>query len=72
MTNGENVREDRLKKLDILKNAGMDPYPARILRDMSVADYLEQFKKHEEMKDSVTLAGRIMRSEEHTSELQSR
>jgi lysyl-tRNA synthetase class 2 len=60
MTNGENVRADRLKKLNLLKDAGMDPYPARIERDMSVADFLANFKMHEEAGDSHAIAGRIM------------
>ncbi|MEN9582586.1 MAG: lysyl-tRNA synthetase [Candidatus Parcubacteria bacterium] len=60
MTNGESVRADRLKKLDILKVAGVDAYPARIERDVTIAHYLENFKKHEEEKSELAIAGRIM------------
>ena len=60
MSTNESVRADRLKKLQLLKDAGVDPYPARISRDMSVAEYIADFAKHETEKDAVSLAGRIM------------
>lgn len=60
MSTSESVRADRLRKLEILKQAGVDPYPARIERDTTVGAYLENFKKYEGEKESMSLAGRIM------------
>jgi lysyl-tRNA synthetase class 2 len=50
------IRAQRLKKLQILKDAGMEPYPARSERDTSVADFLKHFKEG----NAAVLAGRIM------------
>src|SRR3989344_2989777 len=50
------IRAERLKKLQILKDAGMEPYPARSARDTSVADFLKDFKEG----NTATLAGRVM------------
>jgi lysyl-tRNA synthetase class 2 len=50
------IRAERLKKSDLLKEAGMDAYPAESARDTSVADFFGNF---EEGKPA-TLAGRIM------------
>ncbi len=52
------IRAERLKKLEILKAAGMDPYPAHSARSISNADFLARF---ESMSDKPqTLAGRVM------------
>lgn len=56
MASGEELRAERLKKIDILRQAGMDAYPARSARDTSIADFLAAFG---EGKGAV-LAGRVM------------
>ena len=43
MSTNESVRADRLKKLDLIKSAGMDPYPTRVDRDMTIAQFLADF-----------------------------
>ena len=50
------IRAERLKKLQILRGAGMEPYPARTARDTSVADFSKEFVEG----NKATLAGRIM------------
>ena len=50
------IRAERLKKLELLKEAGMEAYPADTARDTSVADFFGNF---EENKDGI-LAGRVM------------
>ena len=50
------IRAERLKKLELLREAGMDAYPARTDRNSSVADFFGNF---EEGKSAV-LAGRVM------------
>ncbi|HUO50577.1 MAG TPA: lysine--tRNA ligase [Candidatus Paceibacterota bacterium] len=54
------IRENRLKKLELLKEVGMDPYPASTDRDMSISEFLAQFSDIETSKQEHVLAGRIM------------
>jgi len=50
------MREDRLKKIDILKAAGMESYPAHTSRTISIQDYITGFDTAGEQ----TLAGRVL------------
>jgi lysyl-tRNA synthetase class 2 len=54
------IRAERLRKLGILKAAGIDPYPATSSRDFTIADFLVDFDAHENDGNSSTLAGRVM------------
>lgn len=54
------IREDRLKKLDKLRAAGMDPYPITVRQDSTIADFLKDFKGHEGGQRSLAIVGRIM------------
>ncbi|MBI4080135.1 lysine--tRNA ligase, partial [Candidatus Kaiserbacteria bacterium] len=54
------IRAERLKKLEILKKAGMEAYPAASERDTSVAEFLADFEKLEKQGSELTIAGRIM------------
>jgi len=54
------IRAERLKKLEILKEAGMEAYPARTGRDTSIADFLGDFDTLELSQKEVTIAGRVM------------
>ncbi len=70
MSTNESVRADRLKKLDLIKSAGMDPYPTRVDRDMTVAAFLADFANLEsasnpESKKEIAIAGRIMSMRGH-------
>ncbi len=69
MASLEELRAVRLGKLALLREAGMDPYPAKSARDFSLADAVAQFDElsggavaGEENKSGkiVTLAGRVM------------
>ncbi len=53
----EDVRGERLRKLQLLKDAGVDPYPARSARTTSSADFLAMFK---EGGGEEVLAGRVL------------
>lgn len=57
MASLEELRTVRLEKLKMLKEAGMDPYPSSVLRDYSIKEIKDKF---EEIKDSVSIAGRVM------------
>jgi len=54
------IRADRVKKLRILKEAGMEAYPARSSRNTSIADFLEHFEVKEAVDTPSIIAGRVM------------
>jgi len=60
MASLEELKETRLKKLELLKKAGMDPYPAKIPRGRSLADAHKDFASLEKSGEAVSVAGRIM------------
>ncbi len=70
MASLEEIRSARLTKVDILRSKGIDPYPARVPRDFSIAvlkcdfqKYVQQSKKEDTSKKEQVLfsiAGRIM------------
>ena len=55
----EEIYAAKLKKLNALKEAGVDPYPAKVPRDFDIAELKNNFKKYENKK-AVSVAGRIM------------
>ncbi len=57
MASLEEIRATRLEKLEKLKSAGMNPYPAHVSRDYSLADIREKF---DSLKDSLSVTGRVM------------
>ncbi|MEX2054441.1 MAG: amino acid--tRNA ligase-related protein [Candidatus Colwellbacteria bacterium] len=54
------IKKDRLKKLEKLKVAGINPYPARIPRRVEVAKALKDFSKLSSSNKSLYIAGRIL------------
>ena len=50
---------DRLKKLEALKGAGVNPYPAQAKRDLMIADLLADFAKLSEDAKEIHLCGRL-------------
>ena len=54
------IRSERVKKLELLKAAGMEAYPARTARNTSIVDFLADFDANENNGVEVTIAGRIM------------
>lgn len=65
----ETVRAERLAKIARLKDAGMEPYPARSLRTHSVGEFLENHAVLERGAEQATLAGRVMSIREHGGSL---
>ena len=45
MTTLADYREERLKKLEKIKELGIDPYPAKSYRDTKIADILNNFEE---------------------------
>lgn len=60
MSSLEELRTIRLEKLELLKKAGMDPYPVSVPRDHCLADARANFAEYEKSGKVVNLAGRIM------------
>ena len=60
MASGDDIRADRLKKLELLRLAGMEPYPARTDKDTDITEFLADFEKRLEAQTKQPLAGRVM------------
>ena len=60
MASLEEIRNARLSKIELLKKAGIDPYPAKVPRDMSLSDARQKFSEILKSEKSVSLSGRIM------------
>ena len=56
------IRADRLKKIDRLKEAGMDPYPAKAEPTASISQFVSTFAEREAGAQPATLVGRVMAS----------
>ncbi len=56
----EELRTIRLAKLELLKQGGMDPYPAKVPRDFCLADAKSGFEENEKSQKSFSIAGRVM------------
>ncbi len=54
------LRDVRLEKLEQLKTAGMNPFPASVPRDLSLAELKSDFEKLETAGAPLSVAGRIM------------
>lgn len=60
MASIEELKEVRIKKLELLKEKGINPYPATSLRELSLNEVLAQFEELEKSKDKKWVSGRIM------------
>lgn len=60
MASLDEIRNERLKKLEILKEQGINPYPVSSSREMDLSEALSQFTKLSKRKKPLTLAGRVM------------
>lgn len=60
MASLEELRENRIKKLEALRQSGINPYPSKSERNFLIADVLSDFDKLSSENKEVTLAGRLM------------
>ncbi len=60
MASLEELRTTRLHKLELLKKAGMNPFPSKVPRTFCLGDAKKQFADYEKSGKEVSLAGRIM------------
>ena len=54
------IRDARIKKLELLKEKGIDPYPANSLRELSLNEVINNFEDLEKNTQIKWVAGRIM------------
>jgi lysyl-tRNA synthetase, class II len=56
----DDIIEERQRKLALLRERGMDPYPAETARTHTIADVCAEFETLEQAQTTVILAGRAM------------
>jgi lysyl-tRNA synthetase class 2 len=54
------IREERLRKLELLDEAGMEAYPVSTDRDTENADFVDAFEGLEQSGDKTVLGGRVL------------
>ncbi|MSU44880.1 lysine--tRNA ligase [Candidatus Nomurabacteria bacterium] len=60
MSSIDEIRDIRIKKLELLKSKGIDPYPAETKREISLKEAIENFNNLETKKETKWIGGRIM------------
>jgi len=60
MSSFDEIRDARIKKLELLRNKGVNPYPADSKREISLKEAIESFDTLEKNKENKWIAGRIM------------
>ncbi len=65
MSNIEDLRADREKKIARLRELGINPYPSKANATHQVCEVLANFDNLNTTQESVTVAGRIMAMREH-------
>lgn len=61
----DEIRKARLKKLENIKKADIDPYPAESFRSHKISEVLDNFDVLSEGPEKPTLCGRLMSLREH-------
>jgi len=65
MTNIKQIKKERLKKLENIKKAGIDPYPAKANRTILCHQAIKEFEELSKNKKELVLAGRLRTIREH-------
>ncbi|HVT74995.1 MAG TPA: lysine--tRNA ligase [Candidatus Paceibacterota bacterium] len=60
MASIDEIREARLGKIELLRKAGMDPYPSKVPRDMCLKDAKASFAEYAASNRPISLSGRVM------------
>ena len=60
MSSIDEIRDARIKKLDLLRSRGVNPYPAESNREISLKEAKDNFDNLEKSKEIKWIAGRIM------------
>jgi lysyl-tRNA synthetase class 2 len=59
MASLEELRTERLKKLELLRAKGINPYPVAVKRDYELAEVVKNFTKLSTRKKPINLVGRV-------------
>ena len=62
MASLEELRRERIKKLEALKKAGKVCYPSETSRTHELKDVVDTFNSLEKTKTSIVVSGRVMSS----------
>jgi lysyl-tRNA synthetase class 2 len=60
MTSIDEIRQVRLQKLEILKKAGINPYPSKVPRDFPISFLKKNFDAQVKTEVPISVAGRVM------------
>lgn len=60
MSSIDEIRDIRIKKLKLLKDRGINPYPAQSKRELTLKEAIDNFENLEKSKEVKWIAGRIM------------
>lgn len=61
----DNIRQERIKKIDHLQKMGINPFPIKVTRDFSIAEIIKNFSKLSRRRKPLFLAGRILAIRSH-------
>lgn len=61
----DDIRKERIKKLEMLEKSGIDPYPAKVGVFRAIAEVSKKFAAFAKSRKKITVAGRIMARREH-------
>ncbi len=61
----DDIRQERIKKLNRLKETGINPFPLKISRDFFVSGAIKDFAKLSKRKKPLFLAGRVLAIRSH-------
>src|SRR3989338_11566464 len=61
----EEIRNERLKKLELLKEKGVNPFPVSAKKSSDIAGVLGDFEKFSEKNKRLNIVGRIMAVRAH-------
>lgn len=61
----DDIRQERVKKLAIVRERGVEPYPATVGRRLSIGEVLKKFSSLEKGRKKVSISGRILARREH-------
>src|SRR3989344_5206820 len=60
MSSIDEIRDARIKKLELLRSKGVNPYPAESKRELTLKEAVDNFDTLEKKKNTKWIAGRIM------------
>jgi len=61
----DNIKQNRLEKLETIKKLGLNPFPAKSRKNYYISRVLDNFSKLSKSKKKVVLGGRIMSIRSH-------